>query len=59
MVVLKIVLVVHCSDEEPLPDSASAEDVADAGMTVVDTGKLDVWVRAGQSVTLAAQDVTV
>lgn len=57
--VLKIVLVVHCSDEELLPDTAPTGDVEDAALTVVDTGKLDVWVRAGQSVTLGAQDVTV
>lgn len=34
-------------------------DVVSVEMTVVDTGKVEVWVWAGQSVTLAAQDVTV
>lgn len=41
----------------PPADRASAEEVADAVITV--TGKLLVWVRAGQSVTVAAQEVTV
>lgn len=64
VVVLKIVLVVHaCSEEEePLPPAvavwASADDVEVAGCVTV-TGKLVVWVRAGQSVMVAAQEVTV
>lgn len=37
----------------------TTEDVEGVETTVVDTGKLDVWVRAGQSVTLDAQEVTV
>lgn len=61
-----MVLVVHSSTEELLPlplptgvaDWAPAEEVGDAVWVTV-TGKLLVCVCAGQSVTVAAQEVTV
>lgn len=49
-----MVLVVHSA----VVDWASAEEVEVTAWVTV-TGKLLVWVRAGQSVTVAAQEVTV